>query len=189
MTADKGNTREWNQLRATSLETGVSIHAEGSCLAVMGNTRVLCMATVEDHVPPFLFGKGRGWITAEYGMLPRSTNTRMRRERSKGAGGRVLEISRLIGRALRMTVDMEALGERTVTLDCDVIQADGGTRCCAIDGAMVALYSALDGLVKQGALNDNPCTGLVAAVSVGLVDPVTRCWTWTTCLIAARMWT
>ncbi|MBW7997040.1 MAG: ribonuclease PH [Candidatus Glassbacteria bacterium] len=163
--------RKWNELRTTRFDAGVSIHAEGSCLAVMGDTRVLCMATIEDGVPPFLDGKGRGWVTAEYGMLPRSTNTRQPRERSRsGAGGRVLEISRLIGRSLRMTVDLEALGERTVTLDCDVIQADGGTRCCAINGAMVALYLALERLVQAGDLPANPCKRLVSAVSVGLVD-------------------
>ncbi len=140
-------------------------------MAAMGDTRVFCTATVEERVPSFLEGRGQGWVTAEYGMLPRSTNTRMRRERSSsGAGGRVLEISRLVGRSLRMTVDMAALGERTVSLDCDVIQADGGTRCCAINGAMVALYVALDGLVSQGKLAANPCTNLVGAVSVGVVD-------------------
>ncbi len=163
--------RPWNSLRPAGFETAVSIHAEGSCMATMGATRVLCTATVEEQVPAFLEGRGRGWVTAEYGMLPRSTNTRQRRERTRlGAGGRVLEISRLIGRSLRMSVDMAALGERTVTLDCDVIQADGGTRCCAINGAMVALYAALACLVSQGKLAAHPCKVLIGAVSVGLVE-------------------
>ncbi len=171
MSVDDNSIRQWNELRPVSFETGVSIHAEGSCMAVMGATRVLCTATVEETVPSFLEGRGQGWVTAEYGMLPRSTNTRQRRERSRsGAGGRVLEISRLVGRCLRMAVDMAALGERTVTLDCDVIQADGGTRCCAINGAMVALYIAMEKLVSEGKLAANPCTNLVGAVSVGQVD-------------------
>jgi ribonuclease PH len=163
--------RQWDELRPVSFDTEVSIHAEGSCVAAMGDTRVFCTATVEETVPSFLEGRGKGWVTAEYGMLPRSTNTRMRRERTRSAaGGRTLEISRLIGRSLRMTVDMAALGERTITLDCDVIQADGGTRCCAINGAMVALYTALDGLVSQDKLSANPCTNLIGAVSVGMVE-------------------
>ena len=159
------------ELRTVEFELDYNVHAEGSCLASMGETRVLCTATVEQRVPPFLVGKGQGWVTAEYGMLPRSTHLRQQRERSRsGANSRALEISRLIGRALRIAVNLESLGERTVILDCDVIQADGGTRCCAINGAVVALYKALGSLAEQGELEHNPMTGLIAAVSVGLVD-------------------
>jgi len=159
------------ELRTVEFELDYNVHAEGSCLASMGETRVLCTATVEQRVPPFLEGKGQGWVTAEYGMLPRSTHSRQQRERSRsGANSRALEISRLIGRALRIAVDLESLGERTVILDCDVIQADGGTRCCAINGAVVALYKALSRLAEQGELEPDPMTGLIAAVSVGLVD-------------------
>ena len=159
------------ELRPVEFELDYNVHAEGSCLASMGETRVLCTATVEQRVPPFLEGKGQGWVTAEYGMLPRSTHSRQQRERSRsGANSRALEISRLIGRALRIAVDLESLGERTVILDCDVIQADGGTRCCAINGAVVALYKALSRLAEQGELEPDPMTGLIAAVSVGLVD-------------------
>src|SRR3990172_2490896 len=143
--------RDYTRLRPLEFTPNVSIHAEGSCLAVMGQTRVICTATVEEQLPPFLEGKGRGWVTGEYGMLPRSTNTRQQRERNRGgAGGRTLEISRLIGRALRMSVDLTRLGERTLTLDCDVLQADGGTRCCAINGAGIALQHAIAGLVRAG---------------------------------------
>jgi ribonuclease PH len=151
-------------------------HAEGSCLASMGLTRVLCSATVEEKLPPFLEGAGKGgWVTAEYGMLPRSTHTRQQRERARGsANSRALEISRLIGRALRIAVDLPSLGERTVTLDCDVLQADGGTRCCAVNGAVVALHLALGKLVAGGKLAANPLKTLVAAVSVGLVDGAPR---------------
>ncbi|MCE5270386.1 ribonuclease PH [bacterium] len=146
-------------------------HAEGSCLVTMGRTRVVCTATVETRVPNFLAGQGRGWITAEYGMLPRSTGTRQERERTRGKpNSRALEISRLIGRALRAVIDLEALGERTVMLDCDVIEADGGTRCASINGAAVALHQALARLVAAGYLTVNPLRQLVAAVSVGLVE-------------------
>jgi len=147
------------------------MHAEGSVLVEFGNTKVLCNATIEDRVPGFLKGKGEGWITAEYGMLPRATNTRMRREASQGRqGGRTLEIQRLIGRSLRAVVDREALGERTVTIDCDVIQADGGTRTAAITGGYIALVDALGKRLADGSIKRNPLHGAVASVSVGIYD-------------------
>ena len=146
-------------------------HAEGSVLVEMGDTRVLCTASVEEKVPPFLKGKGRGWVTAEYGMLPRATNTRGAREAAQGKqSGRTQEIQRLIGRSLRAVVDLEKLGERQVTLDCDVLQADGGTRCASITGAMVALAEAVAGLRKAGLVAEDPIRDFVAAVSVGIVD-------------------
>ncbi len=149
------------------------MHAEGSVLVEFGNTKVLCNATIEDRVPGFLKGKGEGWITAEYGMLPRSTNSRMRREASQGRqGGRTLEIQRLIGRSLRAVVDRRALGERTVTIDCDVIQADGGTRTASITGGYIALADALNMRLADGSLNRNPLHGAVASVSVGIFDGV-----------------
>jgi len=149
------------------------MHAEGSVLVEFGNTKVLCNATIEDRVPGFLKGKGEGWITAEYGMLPRSTNSRMRREASQGRqGGRTLEIQRLIGRSLRAVVDRRALGERTVTIDCDVIQADGGTRTASITGGYIALADALNTRLADGSLNGNPLHGAVASVSVGIFDGV-----------------
>jgi len=158
-------------LRPVSFKLGYLANAEGSCLFSMGKTVVLCAATVEEKVPPFLEGKGQGWVTAEYGMLPRSTHKRQVRERSTGKpNSRALEISRLIGRALRMCIDLTTLGERTVILDCDVLQADGGTRCASVNGAVIALYQALKGLVEEGKLKSNPLHTLVAAVSVGLVD-------------------
>jgi len=158
-------------LRPVGFELDCNVHAEGSCMASMGRTRVLCTATVEQRVPQFLEGAGQGWVTAEYGMLPRSTHSRQQRERSRGvANSRALEISRMIGRALRIAVDLESLAERTLVLDCDVLQADGGTRCCAINGAVLALYRALDRLAAQGEIARNPMKGLMAAVSVGLVD-------------------
>ena len=144
-------------------------HAEGSVLVEFGETRVLCTASVEDGVPAFLRNTGRGWVTAEYGMLPRSTHTRSKREAASGKqGGRTLEIQRLIGRALRAVVDLKALGERTVTIDCDVLQADGGTRTASITGGYVALVDAVDALVRKGALRESPIHGQVAAVSVGI---------------------
>ncbi len=147
------------------------MHAEGSVLVEFGNTKVLCNATIEDRVPGFLKGKGEGWITAEYGMLPRSTNSRMRREASQGRqGGRTLEIQRLIGRSLRAVVDRRALGERTVTIDCDVIQADGGTRTASITGGYIALADALNKRLADGSLNQNPLHGAVASVSVGIFE-------------------
>jgi ribonuclease PH len=147
------------------------MHAEGSVLIEFGNTKVLCTASVEETVPGFLKGKGQGWITAEYGMLPRSTHTRTAREAAKGKqSGRTQEIQRLIGRSLRAITDLKALGERQVTLDCDVLQADGGTRTAAITGACVALHDAVNKLVAAGKLAGNPLKDFVAAVSVGIVD-------------------
>jgi ribonuclease PH len=150
-------------------ERGYQRYAEGSVLVEFGLTRVLCSASVEDRVPPFLKGQGQGWVTAEYGMLPRSTHTRNAREAARGRqGGRTLEIQRLIGRSLRAVLDLRALGERTVTIDCDVLQADGGTRTAAITGAYVALVEAVRRLEKAGSLRSHPLHGQVAAVSVGL---------------------
>ena len=158
-----------DQLRPVRFERGYTRHAEGSVLVSFGDTRVLCTASIEERVPPFLRGKGEGWVTAEYGMLPRATKERTTREAASGKqGGRTHEIQRLIGRALRAVVDRAALGERTVTLDCDVIQADGGTRTAAITGAYVALVDAVRALQKRGALARDPIHGAVAAVSVGI---------------------
>ena len=157
--------------RPLKLELDAAPYAEGSCLIATGNTRVLCTASVEDAVPPWMKGKGRGWVTAEYGMLPRSTHTRTSRERGS-VKGRTQEIQRLIGRSLRSVTALEALGERTVTLDCDVLQADGGTRTASVTGACVALHVALARLVADGALERHPMTDLVAGVSVGIVDGV-----------------
>ena len=158
------------ELRPARVTTGYLKHAEGSCLIELGDTRVLCAASLEEKVPPFLKGKGEGWVTAEYGMLPRATTTRSQREVSRGgASGRTHEIQRLIGRSLRAVVDMKALGERTVWIDCDVLQADGGTRCASITGAFVALVEALRRLRKQGTLAALPVRDFVAAVSVGRV--------------------
>jgi ribonuclease PH len=158
-----------DELRPLSFVRGYTAHAEGSVLVGFGGTRVLCTASVEDGVPPFLRGKGQGWVTAEYGMLPRATHTRSAREAARGKqSGRTQEIQRLIGRALRAVVDLKALGERTVTVDCDVLQADGGTRTAAITGGFVALADAIDMLLKRRALSANPIHGQVAAVSVGI---------------------
>ena len=157
-------------LREVKITRGFTRHAEGSVLVEFGETRVLCTASVEDSVPPFLKGKKQGWVTAEYGMLPRSTHTRTSREAAKGKQtGRTQEIQRLIGRSLRAVVDLEALGERQVTLDCDVLQADGGTRTASITGACIALHDALSGLVAAGRIPANPMRELVAAISVGMV--------------------
>ena len=162
--------RTADQLRPVTITTGYIKHAEGSCLIEVGDTRVVCTVSFEERVPVFLRGKGEGWITAEYGMLPRATTTRSQREASRGRpSGRTQEIQRLIGRSLRAVVDMKALGERTVWIDCDVIQADGGTRCASITGAFVALVEALQVLRKKGALKELPVTDHVAAVSVGKV--------------------
>jgi ribonuclease PH len=159
------------ELRPVRITRGYTRHAEGSVLVEFGDTRVLVTASVEEGVPSFLRGKGEGWITAEYGMLPRATHTRNAREAARGKqGGRTLEIQRLIGRSLRAVVDMRALGERTVTLDCDVLQADGGTRTASITGAYVALADAMSKLTKRRALASNPLHGQVAAVSVGIVN-------------------
>jgi ribonuclease PH len=162
-----------DQLRPISIQRGFTKHAEGSVLICFGDTRVLCTASVEEKVPGFLRGKGEGWLTAEYGMLPRSTHDRMQREAARGGqGGRTMEIQRLIGRSLRACVDRAALGERTITLDCDVLQADGGTRTAAITGAYVALVDAIGSLKKRGVIKRDPVVGAVAAVSVGIVNGV-----------------
>ena len=161
--------RSPDQLRDVSIQRHYTRHAEGSVLIAFGDTRVLCTASVEEKVPPFLRGKGEGWITAEYGMLPRATKERTQREAARGGqGGRTMEIQRLIGRCLRACVDRSALGERTITLDCDVLQADGGTRTAAITGAYVALIDAVRGLQARNAVKKNPVIGAVAAVSVGV---------------------
>jgi len=158
-----------DQLRPVTLETGVNRYAEGSCLVTFGHTKVLVTASVEEHLPPWLRGKGQGWVTAEYGMLPRATHTRGRREAASGKqSGRTQEIQRLIGRSLRAVVDLKALGERQVVLDCDVIQADGGTRTAAITGAWVALASAVNYLRDEGVLKADPLTDQVAAISCGV---------------------
>ena len=163
--------RQSDELRPLSLTRGYTAHAEGSVLIQIGQTRVLCTASVETSVPPFLRGKGQGWVTAEYGMLPRATHTRSAREAAKGKQtGRTQEIQRLIGRSLRAVTDLTALGERQITLDCDVLQADGGTRCAAITGAWVALHDACAKLVAEGVLPSNPVREHVGAISVGIVD-------------------
>ncbi|MBY0272645.1 MAG: ribonuclease PH [Alphaproteobacteria bacterium] len=167
------SSRRPDQLRPISFEVGFSKHAEGSCLTKFGDTHVLCTASVEERVPPFLRNKGTGWITAEYGMLPRSTHSRVDREAARGKqSGRTQEIQRLIGRALRSVVDLKALGERQITIDCDVLQADGGTRTAAISGAYVALYRALQTLVEEGKIETLPLSHQVAAVSCGIVNGV-----------------
>ena len=160
-----------DQMRPIAMETGYTVHAEGACLVSFGQTRVLCTASVEEKVPPFLRGKGQGWLTAEYGMLPRATHTRGSREAAKGKqSGRTQEIQRLIGRSLRTAVDMTALGERQLTFDCDVLQADGGTRTAAISGSWVALRIAVDGLLQKGLLTADPIKHQVAAVSCGIYE-------------------
>lgn len=165
--------RRPDQLREVRITRQYTKHAEGSVLVEFGDTKVLCNATLEEKVPSFLKGQGRGWITAEYGMLPRSTNTRMQREASQGRqSGRTQEIQRLIGRSMRAVVDMAALGERTIQIDCDVIQADGGTRTASITGAFVALHDALEGLVRTGLMAKVPLQDFVAAVSVGIFQGV-----------------
>ena len=167
------NDRAADALRAVRFTRHFTRHAEGSVLVEFGDTRVLCTATVEDGVPGFLRGKGQGWVTAEYGMLPRATHTRSSREAARGKQtGRTQEIQRLSGRSLRAVVDLRALGERTVTLDCDVLQADGGTRTAAITGSYVALADAIESLRARRALNASPLHGQVAAVSVGIVGGV-----------------
>lgn len=163
------SARNLSEMRPISIETGIMRHAEGSCLIRMGGTEVLCSATIEDKCPPFLKGSGLGWVTAEYGMLPRATNTRNRREAAAGKQtGRTQEIQRLIGRALRAGVDRRALGERQIIVDCDVIQADGGTRCAAITGGWVALRLAVNKLLKAGLVTSDPIMDHVAAVSCGI---------------------
>ena len=161
--------RDLSEMRPVSMETGILKHAEGSCLIKIGDTHVLCTATIEDRVPPFIKGSGLGWVTAEYGMLPRATGSRMNREAARGKqSGRTQEIQRLIGRSLRAVTDLKAMGERQIKVDCDVLQADGGTRTAAITGSFVALHLALQKLVKLGALKDIPLTDHVAAVSCGI---------------------
>ena len=163
--------REPNELRPVRIQTGFQRNAEGSALITVGGTTVLCAASVEEKVPPFLRNTGRGWVTAEYSMLPRATNTRMQRESTAGKiGGRTHEIQRLVGRSLRAVTDTAAFGERTVWVDCDVIQADGGTRTLAVTGAFVALHDTLGRLVKAGVLGALPIRDFVAATSVGIVD-------------------
>jgi ribonuclease PH len=167
----RSDKRELDQMRPVTVTTDYLLTAEGSVLIEVGNTRVLCAASIEDTVPGFLRGSGKGWVTAEYSMLPRATATRTAREVSKGkASGRTMEIQRLIGRSLRSVVDMEVLGERSVILDCDVLQADGGTRTAAITGAYIAMSMALRQLVKFGSLKRSPIRDCVAATSVGLVN-------------------
>ena len=169
MTVVRPSGRLPEQMREVGIQRGFTRHAEGSVLISFGDTRVLCTASVENRVPGFLRGKGEGWITSEYGMLPRSTHTRSDREAARGKqGGRTLEIQRLIGRALRACVDRKALGERTITLDCDVLQADGGTRTAAITGAYVALVDAINVLKARNEIKRDPIHGAVAAVSVGV---------------------
>ncbi len=163
--------RAFDALRAVTLETGVNRYAEGSCLVSFGHTRVLVTASLDESVPPWLRGKGKGWVTAEYGMLPRATHTRGRREAAQGKqSGRTQEIQRLIGRSLRAVTDLKALGERQITLDCDVVQADGGTRTAAVTGAWVALRQATGFLLQEGVLKADPLTDSVAAVSCGIVN-------------------
>ena len=158
-----------DEMRVITIETGFTRHAEGSCLISFGDTKVLCTASVEDRIPPWLRGKGSGWVTGEYSMLPRATHTRGDREAARGKqSGRTQEIQRLIGRSLRAVVDLKKLGERQIVLDCDVIQADGGTRTAAISGAWVAMRLAVDGLIKSGALKEDPIIAKVAAVSCGI---------------------
>ena len=165
------NNRNRDSLRPVSLEAGVSRYAEGSCLAKFGQTHVLCTASVDENVPRWMKGSGKGWVTAEYGMLPRATHSRNNREAARGKqGGRTVEIQRLIGRSLRAAIDLEKLGERQIIIDCDVMQADGGTRTASITGAWVALYQACEGLVEQGLITENPITDNMAAVSCGIVD-------------------
>ncbi len=165
----RGDGRGSAQMRLARITKGFMPQAEGSCLIEMGNTKVICTASVEERVPPFLKGQGQGWVTAEYGMLPRATNTRSPRETKGGPGGRTMEIQRLIGRSLRTIVEMPVLGERTIWIDCDVIQADGGTRCASVTGAYVALAQACRHMVEARQISRIPLTSQVAAISVGVV--------------------
>ena len=160
--------RKNNEIREVEIQTNVNKYAEGSCLIKIGNTHVLCTASVEERVPPFLRGKNKGWVTAEYSMLPRSTHTRNQRANAVKPNGRALEIQRLISRSLRSTVNMNILGERQITVDCDVIQADGGTRCASITGGFVALKIAIDKLIKDRVLSNNPIIDSVSAISCGI---------------------
>ncbi|MDF1588834.1 MAG: ribonuclease PH [Gammaproteobacteria bacterium] len=164
--------RQPNDLRNITITRNYTKHAEGSVLVEFGDTKVLCTASVEERIPGFLRGKGEGWVTAEYGMLPRSTGSRMQRESKNGQGGRTMEIQRLIGRSLRAAIDLKGLGERSITIDCDVIQADGGTRTASITGAFVALHDAIDFLIKTRKIKKNPLHGQIASVSVGIYNGV-----------------
>ncbi|MEZ5881558.1 MAG: ribonuclease PH [Nitratireductor sp.] len=165
------SSRKPDEMRSVTIEKGYSLHAEGSCLIKCGNTHVLCTASLEERVPPWLRGAGKGWVTAEYGMLPRSTHERMRREAAAGKqSGRTQEISRLIGRSLRSVVDLEALGERQITVDCDVIQADGGTRTASITGGFIALKECLAWMKHRGMVKDHVLTDNVAAISCGIYE-------------------
>ncbi len=165
------DSRSLDQLREARITTGFTMHAEGSVLIEMGNTKVICTASVSEKLPPFLRNKGRGWVTAEYSMLPRATEDRNIREAAKGKlSGRTMEIQRLIGRSLRACIDLEKLGERSITVDCDVIQADGGTRTASITGGFIALALAVNKLIAEGKLPENPILSNVAAISVGIVD-------------------
>ncbi len=165
------SNRAPDQMRPVTITRNYTMHAEGSVLIEFGNTKVLCTASVEERVPGFLRGKNQGWVTAEYGMLPRSTSSRMGREAARGKqGGRTMEIQRLIGRSLRAVIDMEKLGERSITIDCDVIQADGGTRTASITGGFVALADAIQSLIDKGTLKNNPLIESVASVSVGIYE-------------------
>ena len=171
MTFQRTQNRAANELRPVRLTRGYTVHAEGSVLVEFGDTRVLCTASVEERVPPFRKGSGEGWVTAEYGMLPRATHTRSDREAARGKqSGRTQEIQRLIGRSLRAVFDLKLLGERTITLDCDVLQADGGTRTAAITGACVAAHDAVSSLLAAGKIDRSPMHGFVGAVSVGIVQ-------------------
>jgi ribonuclease PH len=173
MTFERSSGRKADALRPISIERGYTRHAEGSVLICFGHTKVLCTASVEEKVPPFKRGSGEGWVTAEYGMLPRSTNTRNDREAARGKqSGRTQEIQRLIGRSLRTVFDLPALGERSILIDCDVLQADGGTRTAAITGAFVAAHDAVTWLIKEGRIKASPLRDFVAAVSVGVVQGV-----------------
>ena len=173
MTYERVDKRTHDQIRNTKITPNISPYAEGSALIEVGGTKVICTASVEDRVPMFMRNKGLGWVTAEYSMLPRATNTRTQRETKNGPSGRTQEIQRLIGRSLRAVVDTKLLGERQIYLDCDVIQADGGTRCASITGAYVALALACRKLVKQGTIKTNPIISEVAAVSVGVIEGTT----------------
>ncbi len=172
MSYERIDKRTYDQLRNTKITPNISPYAEGSALIEVGGTKVICTASVEDRVPMFMRNKGLGWVTAEYAMLPRATNTRTQREVQRGPSGRTQEIQRLIGRSLRAVVDTKLLGERQIYLDCDVIQADGGTRCASITGAYVALALACRKLVKQGTIKTSPILSEVAAVSVGIIHGV-----------------
>jgi len=169
----RSDGRQASEIRPTRIDPAFTIHAEGSVLIEVGRTRVICTASIEERVPPFLRNSGKGWVTAEYGMLPRATSTRTQREATAGkVGGRTQEIQRLIGRSLRSVTAMSALGERTIWVDCDVIQADGGTRTTAITGGFVAMVLAMDKLRRQGAIARIPVTDYVAATSVGIIDGI-----------------